>query len=97
MSVHHLTIVAVLAGLAVNPSVLAQHPAPATRVADAARTLASDAEILAIIKQRVDEKRSAKEVDAQLSFVRDAQGAVTAAVLHQNGQDSTAPRVRPGG
>jgi CubicO group peptidase (beta-lactamase class C family) len=59
MSVHHLTIVAVLAGLAVNPSVLAQQPAPATRVADAARTLASDAEILAIIKQRVDEKRSA--------------------------------------
>jgi CubicO group peptidase (beta-lactamase class C family) len=38
-----------------------------------------------------------KEVDAQLSFVRDAQGAVTAAVLHQNGQDSTAPRVRTGG
>jgi hypothetical protein len=38
-----------------------------------------------------------KEVDAQLSFVRDAQGSVTAAVLHQNGQDSTAPRVRTGG
>ena len=38
-----------------------------------------------------------KELDAQLTFVRDAQGAVTAAVLHQNGQDMTAPKVRPGG
>jgi hypothetical protein len=35
-----------------------------------------------------------KELDAQLSFVRDAQGVVTAVVLHQNGQDATAPRVR---
>ena len=35
-----------------------------------------------------------KELDAQLSFVRDAQGAVTAVVLHQNGQDMTAPKVR---
>jgi hypothetical protein len=34
-----------------------------------------------------------KELDAQLSFVRDAQGVVTAAVLHQNGQDMTAPKV----
>jgi len=38
-----------------------------------------------------------KELDAQLSFVRDAQGAVTAAVLHQGGQDQTAPKVRSGG
>ena len=38
-----------------------------------------------------------KEVDAQLTFVRDAQGVVTAVVLHQNGQDATAPRVRTGG
>ena len=38
-----------------------------------------------------------KELDAQLSFVRDAQGAVTAAVLHQGGQDQTAPKVRTGG
>jgi len=35
-----------------------------------------------------------KELDAQLTFVRDAQGAVTAVVLHQNGQDMTAPKVR---
>jgi D-alanyl-D-alanine-carboxypeptidase/D-alanyl-D-alanine-endopeptidase len=35
-----------------------------------------------------------KELDAQLSFVRDAQGAVTSAVLHQNGQNQTAPKVR---
>ena len=38
-----------------------------------------------------------KELDAQLSFVRDAQGVVTAVVLHQNGQDMTAPKVRTGG
>jgi len=38
-----------------------------------------------------------KELDAQLSFVRDAQGVVTAAVLHQGGQDQTAPRVPAGG
>jgi hypothetical protein len=38
-----------------------------------------------------------KELDAQLSFVRDAQGAVTAVVLHQGGQDQTAPRVRTAG
>jgi CubicO group peptidase (beta-lactamase class C family) len=38
-----------------------------------------------------------KEVDAQLTFVRDPQGTVTAVVLHQNGQNATAPRVRSGG
>ena len=38
-----------------------------------------------------------KELDAQLSFVRDAQGTVTAAVLHQGGQDQKAPKVRTGG
>jgi CubicO group peptidase (beta-lactamase class C family) len=38
-----------------------------------------------------------KDVDAQVTFVRDAQGAATAVVLHQSGQDATAPRVRTGG
>jgi CubicO group peptidase (beta-lactamase class C family) len=38
-----------------------------------------------------------RELDAQLSFVRDAQGAVTAVVLHQNGQDMTARKVGTGG
>lgn len=38
-----------------------------------------------------------KEVDAQLTFVRDAQGAVTAVVLHQGGQDAKAARVGTGG
>ena len=38
-----------------------------------------------------------KEVDAQLTFVRDAGGAVSAVVLHQSGQNATAPRVRSGG
>ena len=37
-----------------------------------------------------------KELDAQLSFVRDAQGVTTGAVLHQGGQNLNAPRVRPG-
>ena len=35
-----------------------------------------------------------KEVDAQLSFVRDAQGVVTGLVLHQNGQNVPGPRVK---
>jgi CubicO group peptidase (beta-lactamase class C family) len=35
-----------------------------------------------------------KEVDAQVTFVRDAQGAVTALVLHQGGQDQRAAKVR---
>ena len=35
-----------------------------------------------------------KEVDAQVTFVRDAQGVVTALVLHQGGQDQRAPKVR---
>ena len=35
-----------------------------------------------------------KEVDAQLTFVRDPQGAVTAVVLHQSGQNATAPRIK---
>ena len=35
-----------------------------------------------------------KEVDAQVTFVRDAQGAVTSLVLHQNGQNQTAPKVK---
>jgi hypothetical protein len=34
-----------------------------------------------------------KEVDAQLTFVRDALGAVTGAVLHQNGRDMPARKV----
>jgi bla regulator protein BlaR1 len=35
----------------------------------------------------------AKVVNAQISFVRDAQGRTTALVLHQNGHNITAPRV----
>jgi hypothetical protein len=35
-----------------------------------------------------------KEVDAQLTFVRDATGAVTAAVVHQFGRDRTAKKIR---
>jgi CubicO group peptidase (beta-lactamase class C family) len=35
-----------------------------------------------------------KVVDAQISFVRDAQGAVTGLVLHQNGSDLAARRIR---
>lgn len=31
-------------------------------------------------------------VDAALTFARDAAGAVTALVLHQNGRDQRAPR-----
>jgi hypothetical protein len=36
---------------------------------------------------------SAKDVKADLRFVRNAQGQVTAVVLHQNGHEITAPRV----
>jgi len=35
-----------------------------------------------------------KVVDAQISFVRDAQGVVTGLVLHQNGNDLAARRIR---
>ncbi len=35
-----------------------------------------------------------KEVDAQITFVRDAQGAVTGLVLHQNGQNPLAKKVK---
>lgn len=35
-----------------------------------------------------------KEVDAQITFERDAQGRVTALVLHQNGQHAKGPKVR---
>jgi D-alanyl-D-alanine-carboxypeptidase/D-alanyl-D-alanine-endopeptidase len=35
-----------------------------------------------------------KEVDAQITFVRDAQGAVTGLVLHQNGQNKPAKKVK---
>jgi len=34
-----------------------------------------------------------KEVDAQVTFVRDAQGRVTGLVLHQSGANQTAPRL----
>ncbi len=34
-----------------------------------------------------------KEVDAQVSFLPDPSGAVTGVVLHQNGQNSPAPRI----
>jgi hypothetical protein len=33
-----------------------------------------------------------KEVDAQVTFVRDAQGVVTQLVLHQNGQNLPAKK-----
>jgi hypothetical protein len=35
-----------------------------------------------------------KEVDAQITFVRDAQGKVTGLVLHQGGQDMRGTKVR---
>lgn len=35
-----------------------------------------------------------KEVDAQITFIRDAQSAVTGLVLHQAGQNSTASKVK---
>lgn len=35
-----------------------------------------------------------KEVDTQVTFVRDAQGRVTSLVLHQNGQNPTATKVK---
>lgn len=35
-----------------------------------------------------------REVDAQVSFVRDGTGTVTALVLHQGGRDQTAPKVK---
>lgn len=35
-----------------------------------------------------------KEVDAQVTFTRDAQGKVTGLVLHQNGQNPAAPKVK---
>lgn len=35
-----------------------------------------------------------KEVDAQITFVRSADGKTTALVLHQNGQDTNGPKVR---
>ena len=38
-----------------------------------------------------------KEVDAQIDFVRDAQGNTTGMVLHQNGQNVSAPKLPNGG
>lgn len=38
-----------------------------------------------------------KEVDAQVEFVRDAQGNTTGLVLHQNGQNAPAPKLPSGG
>jgi serine-type D-Ala-D-Ala carboxypeptidase/endopeptidase len=38
-----------------------------------------------------------KEVDAQVDFIRDAQGNTTGLVLHQNGQNMQAPRLPSGG
>jgi D-alanyl-D-alanine-carboxypeptidase/D-alanyl-D-alanine-endopeptidase len=35
-----------------------------------------------------------KELDAQITFVRDANGTVSALVLHQGGHDQTAPKVK---
>ena len=35
-----------------------------------------------------------REVDAQVTFVRDSSGAVSALVLHQGGHDQTAPKVK---
>ena len=36
-----------------------------------------------------------KELDAQLTFQRDPSGAVTGVMLHQGGQNTTAPKLRP--
>jgi hypothetical protein len=35
-----------------------------------------------------------KEIDAQVTFVREASGAVTGVIVHQNGRDRTAAKVR---
>jgi CubicO group peptidase (beta-lactamase class C family) len=40
-----------------------------------------------------DGKFFLKVVDAQLEFVKDANGKVTDVILHQNGRDQTAPRI----
>ncbi|HEY7236096.1 MAG TPA: serine hydrolase [Gemmatimonadaceae bacterium] len=60
MRAARLTIIALLACGSAAPAMHGQQPAgTASTVAARPRALASDAEILAIIKQRVDEKRSA--------------------------------------
>jgi hypothetical protein len=35
-----------------------------------------------------------KEVDAQITFIRDANGTVSGLMLHQNGQNMPAPKVK---
>src|SRR5499427_4973527 len=59
MFVFRLTTLAVLGGIVASTGLSAQQPASATPASTRAMALASDAEILGIIKQRVDEKRSA--------------------------------------
>ena len=54
-----LLTLAVIGGFAASTGLRAQQPTSATPASTRAKALASDAEILGIIKQRVDEKRSA--------------------------------------
>src|SRR5215471_4568027 len=58
MFVFRCMTLAVIGGIAAGTGVYAQQPASATPVSAGTKALASDAEILGIIKQRVDEKRS---------------------------------------
>jgi len=59
MSVVRLTLVALLGGAVAIPSLYAQQQTGTSATAAHSRVIASDADILALIKQRVDEKRSA--------------------------------------
>src|SRR6202162_3970397 len=59
MSMQRLTTLAILCGLVLGVSLPAQQSPSTASSATPAGRLPSDAEILAIIKQRVDDKRSA--------------------------------------
>ncbi|HTK55004.1 MAG TPA: serine hydrolase domain-containing protein, partial [Gemmatimonadaceae bacterium] len=59
MFVSRLTTLALLGSIVASQGVCAQQPTAATPASTRGKALASDAEILGIIKQRVDEKRSA--------------------------------------
>ena len=59
MFAFRLVTLVVLGGIAVSPRLVAQQQTATPASAAGTKALASDAEILAIIKKRVDEKRSA--------------------------------------
>jgi Domain of unknown function (DUF3471) len=87
----------------VSPDVLRQYVGVCQLAANAIITMTLDGDQLETqmtgqpkfpVFPEADNRFFLKVVDAQFEFVKDASGKVTRLILHQGGQDASAPKIR---